>query len=119
MAGAQTGYQKGRDMTNLVATVIVCVVTNVVKVDNASGCNICQHDAHGNHIGSIPAVMGWTPESCPPYKPATEKTETTTVVEIRKLTFTWHDRDWTAKVENVLARKVRKWVLNKTWKETI
>ena len=98
-------------MTNLIATIVVCVVTNITTADNSSGCALCSASP-----GTIPAVMHYgTWEPCKPYVPATEKTETTEAVEIKRLSFEWEGETYTAKRERVLWRKVKRWIKRETW----
>lgn len=95
-------------MTNIIAAIVVGVVTNVVEVDNAQGCFSCTVNPH-----FVPAVMGHTP--CEKYIAPTEKTKTVTVTEITTLKFNWHGKEWKAKVEKVLSETVSKWTKKEEW----
>jgi hypothetical protein len=102
-------------MTNLIAAVVISIITNVTTASNESGCKICS--AAGP--GFTPAVYhsgGF--RACDPYRPATERTETTTVVEIKTLRFVWEGKAYTAKEERVLSSKVRRWTLKNEWVES-
>jgi hypothetical protein len=108
-----SSIERKDSMTNLIAIVAVCIVTNVTTASNESGCWICSASP-----GSIPAVYhygGFQP--CAPYKEATEKTETTEVVEIKTLRFTWEGEEYTAKRERVLSHKVKRWTRKDNWVE--
>lgn len=101
-------------MTNLIAAVVVCIVTNVTTADNSSGCKMCSEAGPG----CIPLVMHYPSfEPCKPYVPATEKTITTEVIEIKTLTFEWEGERYTAKRERVLSRNVKLLVKRETWVE--
>jgi hypothetical protein len=90
------------------------VVTNVTHGSNESGCKICSGSP-----GMIPAVFhyGGQYAPCAPYKPATERTETTEVVETKTLTFSWDGKEYAVKRERVLSRKVKRWTLKENWVE--
>ncbi len=92
-------------MTNLIAIVAMCIVTNVTTADNGMG---------GCPYGAGCLVIGCNHQ---PPKPATEKTETTEVVEIKTLRFTWEGEEYTAKRERVLSRKVKRWIRKDDWVE--
>jgi len=92
-------------MTNLIATIVVCVVTNVASTDNAA---YRQHPYIMWPEGGGPEVVD---------TPATEKTETTEVVEIKTLKFEWEGKPWTAEHRTVLSRTVKRSVKRETWEE--
>jgi len=102
-------------MTNLIATIVIAVVTNVTTTDNG-------HDAYrmserqGYSYGCL--VMGCTEDhDLVPMKYATEKTTTTQAVEVKTLTFEWEGKTYTAKGERVLWTKTKRLVLNEEWVE--
>jgi hypothetical protein len=104
-------------MTNIIATLVLCVTTNVATTDNASGCKIC-FDAGP---GSIPAVFYYNGSHvCAPYKPATERTETTEVIESGQVLFAWRGERMAVPFRRVLSRTVRRWTLKRTeqWEES-
>ena len=90
-------------MTNILATIVVCVVTNVTHWDN---------EVRARHQFSW--VMG-EPQPGSVIEPATEKTETTEVVEIKTLKFEWAGKPWTAEHRTVLSRTVKRWKKRETW----
>jgi hypothetical protein len=93
------------EVTNLIAVVAMCVVTNVT---------------HWNNEERSPHRFLWAagePQSGSVVKEATEKTETTEVVEVKTLKFSWEGEDYTAKRERVLSRKVRRWKIENNWVE--
>ena len=92
-------------MTNLIATVVVCIVTNVTQWNNE------QRQPHGDSW-----VMG-TPMGGSVIKEMTERTETTEVVEIKMLRFEWEGEEYTGKRERVLSRKVKRWARKDNWVE--
>jgi len=83
----------------------VCIVTNVTQADNGkTGCP----------YGAGCLVIGCDHQ---PGRPATEKTETTEVVEVKTLRFTWEGEEHTVKRERVLSRKVKRWTRKDNWVE--
>lgn len=95
-------------MTNILAAIIVCIVTNVVEWDN------------GFTIPQTTQIYFGSGESAtqPPYsQPATEKTETTTIKEVKTLIFKWGGQEWSIKKERVLSTKTRKWKKDEKWVE--
>ena len=104
-------------MTNLIAVVAVCIVTNVTHWNNESGCATCDMlERAARSGGYIPAIYH-LPHGAGPYTPATEKTETTEVVEVKTLKFSWEGEEYTAKRERVLSRKVKRWTRKDNWVE--
>ena len=90
-------------MTNILATIVVCVATNVTHWDN----EVRQ-----------PHAFSWVqgePQPGSVIQPATEKTETTEVVEIKTLRFEWQGKPWTAEHRTVLSCTVRRWKKRETW----
>ena len=90
-------------MTNILATIVVCVITNVTHWDNEV---------------RAPHQFSWAvgePQPGSVIEPATEKTETTEVVEIKKLQFEWECKPWTAEHRTVLSRTVKRWKKRETW----
>ena len=93
------------DMTNLIAVVAVCIVTNVT---------------HWNNEERSPHRFSWSvgePQPGSVAKEMTEKTETTEVVEVKTLRFTWEGEEYTAKRERLLSRKVKRWARKDNWVE--
>jgi len=90
-------------MTNLIATIVVCVVTNVTHWDN----EVRQPHAFSWCVGD--------PQPGSVIQPATEKTQTTEVVEIKTLTFGWEGKPWTAEHRRILSTTVKKWKKRETW----
>lgn len=100
-------------MTNLIAIIAVCVVTNVTTSDNGStGCP----------YGAGCLVIGCNHQ---PGKPATEKTETTEVVEILRIKIDpeqLREIGWVGGViegeqKRVLSRDVKRWTRKDNWVE--
>lgn len=109
---AEIRLHKGGTMTRPIET--VRVVTNVTTASNESGCQICSANP-----GLIPAVFhGGGFQPCAPYKPATEKTETTEIIEIKTLRFSWNGQDYALEQRKVLSTKTRKWVRKDNWEES-
>jgi hypothetical protein len=97
--------QEGGRMTDLVET--VCVVTNV---------SLWNDELRSPHK----FVWGIAePEPGSITKEATEKTETTDVVEIKTLSFMWNGKAYTNKCERVLSSKVRRWKREDAWAEVV
>jgi hypothetical protein len=80
----------------------VCVVTNVTQWNNEP-----------------PAIMrdGMAMWNNPAYHPATEKTETTDIIEVKTLRFTWNGEEIAVKRERVLSHNVKRWKLKQDWIE--
>ncbi len=91
-------------ITNILATIVVCVVTNITHWDNEV---------------RAPHQFSWAPNMEPQpgsvIQPATEKTETTEVVEIKTLHFEWEGKTYTGEHKRVLSRSVRRWRKHETW----
>lgn len=118
-------------ITNIIAVITVCIVTNVTTTDNAvigeeywNNRNIiwCSIYTTGDEMDAgkdITTDSVWTntPYSMSFNGRATEKTETTEVVEVKTIKFTWEGQEYTGKCERVLSRKVRKWRLSEDWVE--
>ena len=99
-------------MTNLLATIAICIVTNTTTVDNAQPASdgSCDGD-YGSGISCL--VMHYASDAVP----ATERTETAEVVEIKTLKFKWEGKEYTAKKNRVISTSVRKWKKQETWEE--
>jgi hypothetical protein len=94
----------------------VGTVTNVVTTDNSKGCVTCDMLERAARSGHMLALYH-PPHGAPPYEPATERTETTEVVEIRTLRFRWDGKDEVVEHRRVLESKVRRWRKSEDWKE--
>ena len=91
-------------LTNLIATIAVCVVTNVAEVNNAVwGPNDIIYPIY-------PAQFGESIQT-----PATEKTVTTTVKEVITLTFKWRGQTFTAQDEKVLSETAKVYKKREEW----
>lgn len=89
----------------------VTITTNVTTSSNESGCKIC---TPGMVVATY-TVGHWG--GCQPYKPATEKTETTQVIETAVLRFVWRGMERVVMNTRILEEKVRKWKAETNWKE--
>jgi hypothetical protein len=100
-------------MTNLLAIVTVCIITNVTHCDN---------EVRAPH--QFQWVIG-EPQSGSVVKEATEKTETTEVVEVLTIKIEpeqlrdigWIGGKLEGKQERVLSRNVRRWRKREEWIE--
>ena len=115
-------------LTNIIAVITVCIVTNVTTTDNAvigeeywNNRNIilCSTYTTGDEMDAGKNIMTdnvWTntPYSMSFNGRATEKTETTVILEVKTIKFTWEGQEYTDKRERVLSRKVR---LSEDWVE--
>ena len=97
-------------------TETVSVVTNVVTADNAKGCATCDMLERAARSGQMLALYH-PPHNALPYEPATERAETTEVVEVRTLRFRWDGQDEVVEHRRVLSSKVRRWVKRDEWVE--
>lgn len=100
-------------ITNLLATIVVTLVTNAPVVTDNAEYEMRAAPCPEHRIGCL--VNHW--ERGPMTKPATEKTETITVDEVRKLTTQFEG----VKIEKELSKKeVRRYAktykLNQEWK---
>lgn len=93
-------------MTNLIAMVTVCIVTNVTHWNNEVRV---PGDSSGLMWGQVMPVI----------KEATERTETTEVVETRTLSFAWEGEARTMTKQTVLSRNVRRWERSFSWTEVL
>ena len=104
-------------MTNIIASVIITLVTNVANIDNGKGCSMCdtlqKQAISGGPVWAVyhPAHGGL------PYVPATEKSEITTISRHEVLTFTWQERQWSVTNIVVLSEKKRTFKLSNSWVE--
>ena len=98
-------------MTNILATILISIVTNVTT-DVGVPCDGCA--MWGMMQGSI--FIPGHDSDCPEKSlPRDTKRETTEVVEVRTLRFTWDDQEYTTEQRRVLSTKDRRW--NWTWVE--
>jgi hypothetical protein len=100
---AEIRLAEGGRMTRPIET--VCVVTNVTHWNN--GKDGCPHSGG--------CFVMWCNQGRP--EPATEKTETTEVVEIKTLRFEWDGEKYMEKRERVLSHTVRRWKRKENWVE--
>jgi len=91
--------------TNILATIAVCIVTNVTAWDN----EVREPFTDSYFVGA--------PAGGSVLEPATQKTETTEVIEIKTLRFMWEGETYTGKHRRVLSRNVRRWRKKETWLE--
>lgn len=115
--GLQVRLQAGGSMSNIVETVVI--VTNVTTTDNAVPApswnwqtNII-YTCTTTTDCSAAAAWTWPLQG----QPATEKTETTEVVEVKTLRFKWDDQEHAIEHKRVLSRKVKRWVRKDNWVE--
>ena len=104
-------------MTNLLATVLVCIVTNVTPWSNELTVPWGQSYIQPGGIILMPNFWGNGSTVAQVAQPATERTETTEVVEVCTLRFTWDDQEYTTERRRVLSTKVRRWKLQENWTE--
>ena len=100
-------------ITNILATIIVCVVTNVTMTDNARPQQPLWYQYTNNliYVENLPVINPTTPSS------ATEKTETTEVVEISTLSFKWGGKPYSVRRERVLSTTSKRFIKQEVWKE--
>jgi len=111
------------------AMVISCVATNTGEIRLSAGgtmtepvetVSVATNVTHWNNEERSPHRFSWAvgePQPGSITKEATERTETTEVVETRTLRFDWDGEPCTVKRERVLSRSVRRWVRRDTWVE--
>ena len=102
-------------MTNILAAVMMCLVTNVTEADNAWECSKCH--PRGDYSGMM-TLEYHNPETCPGSRPATEKTLTTVVERVYTLSFKWMGQDMVAKVSEEVSRTVRTYKKREEWEES-
>jgi hypothetical protein len=99
----EIGLAEGVTMSRPVES--VCIMTNVT---------------HWNNEVRHPHGLSWTVGQLQPgsvVKEMTEKTETTEVVKVKTLKFSWDGEAYTAKRERVLSRNVKRWTRKDNWVE--
>lgn len=94
-------------MTNILASVIICLVTNVVETHNGK-------DADCPYGGGC-LVAGCSRDTT--FIPATEKTKTTTVKRVHTIKFKWRGKEWSAEDAEEVSRKVEKWKKREQWEK--
>lgn len=121
-------------MTNLVQALASMALmagtsTNVGGIHLAAGgymsrpvetVAIVTNVTHATNEERSPFRFAWAmgePEPGSVTKAATEKTETTEIVEVRHLRFTWDGEACALKRERLLSRKVKRWVRKEDWVE--
>jgi hypothetical protein len=108
-------------MTNIMATIIVCIVTNVTPSVEREVIGTrptpCPDADYGKGVGfgGVISCLVYHCENI--YGDEIAKTETTEVVEIKTLRLTWEGEEYTAKRERVLSSKVRRWKKRDDWVE--
>lgn len=117
-------------MTNILATVIVCLVTNVTWTDNSQTTPylLNSNDCDANIVpGSQPAMIdttghivldtwdGWGVQGHT--TEATEKTKTTVIQRIHKITFKWRGKSWNGQDVKEVSRKVQTYKKKEEWEE--
>ncbi len=97
-------------ITNIVATIVVCIVTNApVITDNSRAPSQVTYGC---------LVVGCTDDHSDKGAPATERTETTVIKEVTTLTFEFNGDNYTAVSKKRIKSIVRKFKLNpKQWVE--
>ena len=90
--------------------VSVAVVTNTVYTDNEQGCSVCDGISKNNW-----ALYHECDKKFIEYKPATEKTVTTTIKRVTTLRLLWNGQPCGWQTEVVLDRKPEKWKLKEEW----
>jgi hypothetical protein len=93
-------------MTNLLATIIVSIVTNVY---------VPTTEVPHYWIESKPIILNTTTWTYP-FSLET-RTEVTEVVEITEVRFTLNGEPWSVKKEKVLSRKERRQVKKEVWED--
>lgn len=107
-------------MTNILAAIVVSLVTNVTHADNAVDASPFLLNQFIDNMPIVTITNGSdfiVPYQTQTSRAATERTETTTITEIKALTFKWLGKSWTVRNERVLSRKVRTWRRRETWEE--
>lgn len=103
-------------ITNILAMITVMVVTNAPVVSDNGYEAYSQMDKQGWTISCL--VMGCTEDHDQvPAKQATEKTETTVVVQLTRIAFAFGGQEWTGSMEKILSKKVVKWTKKEEWVE--
>lgn len=126
-------------MTNILAAIIVTVVTNVVWTDNSVPAPLnyipCVDVGETENADDMPEVdvdAGILPRSAPAIiggkgtttapswgwnqgTPATEKTKTVTVTEVTTLKFKWRGKEFKAHDKKVLSTTVTKYRKKEEW----
>ena len=91
--------------------VSVAVVTNTVYTDNEQGCSVCDGISKNNW-----ALYHECDKKFIEYKPATEKTVTTTIKRVTTLRLLWNGQPCGWQTEVVIDRKQERYELDETWR---
>lgn len=92
-------------ITNILAAVVITLVTNVASSDNSKGCPMYVE-------GVMPAVMGHV---CTPYIPPTERYQTTNVTEHTAVTLTIRGVERTFAEDKLLSSVTAIWRKSDEW----
>lgn len=92
-------------ITNILAAVVITLVTNVASSDNSKGCPMYAE-------GVMPAVMGHV---CTPYIPPTERYQTTNVTEHTAVTLTIQGVERTFTADKLLSSVTAIWRKSDEW----
>jgi len=96
-------------MTNIIATIIISVVTNVSTNFThemfSGGPTSCPEGRVGCLVYHYKHIKG----------DVIGKTETATVTEVKTLTFDWDGRPYSAEHKRVLSAKVKTWKKKEDW----
>jgi len=108
-------------VTNIVAAILMTVVTNVVWTDNSSSygqnyiftpttTDLTFHESHSLNLDYQGGTIYYGNQSEP-----TEKTKTVTVVEVWTIKFKWRGKEWTGKDKRVISTTATKYRKKEEW----
>lgn len=106
-------------LTNLIASIVVTLVTNTVTTDNAVHAPDYSFGGNVYTLEAKPAIY-YSPNytSTKVIAPATEKTDTTTVTEIRRLQFELEGKAYVIEIgQRVVSETQKTFKLKQEWKE--
>jgi len=101
-------------MTNILAAVIMCLVTNVTEADNAWECSKC--NPRGDYSG-MTTLENHDLKTFPGSWPAIEKTLTTVVERVHTIKFTWRGKEMRGDDREEVSRTVRTFKKKEEWEE--
>ncbi len=114
-------------MTNTLALALLLTANATNMVDLADGArflsatvNVTTNVVHWNNEERTPFADVWVwpgPQPGSVTKEATERTESTEVVETKTLRIVWEGKEHTITHERVISRSMRRWVRRDSWVE--
>lgn len=105
-------------ITNLLATIVTVLSTNVVEMNNEQGCRICYDKSFHPFTAEYISPHGHDGITALPYKAATERTIVTTIEQVRTISFEFEGKPLRAILDKkLISTDTRRLVLDATWRD--